>query len=139
MPIKLKNLLKEYTNYDFKVERHNNANKATDALQKLGMGIGLGDHRKALKHLKTFEGGKMFTHVQYHYVQKEKGGDVYFIHQSQHWLRDHEVGVTELYVMKQTEEEYIKGKSNKLVGRATVWTDKLLKGLKRVTVLKRSN
>ena len=41
--------------------------------------------------------------------------------------------------MKQTEEEYIKGKSNNLVGRATVWTDKLEKGLKRVTVLKRSN
>ena len=138
MSIKLKNLLKEYTNYDFKVERHNNANKATDALQKLGMGIGLGDHRKALKHLKTFEGGKMFTHVQYHYVQKDVGEDVYFIHQSQHWLKDHKVGVTELFVTKNTEQEYVEGyKKDIFVGRAAVPTDKLLKGFKRVTVLKR--
>jgi len=129
-------LLKEFTGYSFKAEKPDKANKVIDALQKLGMGIGRGDHTAAVKHLKTFEGGKMFTHVQYHYVQKEKGGDVYFIHQSQHWLREHNVGVTELYVMHQTEEDYIKDKNKKVVGRAAVWTDKLLKGLKRVTVLK---
>ena len=139
MQIKLNSLLKEFTGYNFKAEKPEKANDVISGLQKLGMGIGRGDYNAALKHLKTFEGGQMFTHVQYHYVQKEKGGDVYFIHQSQHWLRDHEVGVTELYVMKQTEEDYIKGKSNNLVGRASIWTDKLLKGLKRVTVLKRSN
>ena len=134
--IKLKNLLKEFTGYSFKAERPNNANKVIDAFKKLGIGITRSDHIAALKHLKTFEGGKMFTHVQYHYVQKEKGGDVYFIHQSQHWLRDQEVGVTELYVMHQTEEDYIKDVNKTVVGRAAVPTDKLLKGLKRVTVLK---
>ena len=137
MSIKLKTLLKEYTAYDFKVERPNNANKVIDALQKLGMGIGRGDHIAALKHLKTFEGGKMFTHVQYHYVQVDVGEDVYFIHQSQHWLKDLKVGCTELYVTVQTEDDYVKSKKEKVVGRAVVPTDKLLKGFKRVTVLKR--
>ena len=136
--IKLKNLLKEYTAFDFKAERPNNANKVIDAFQKLGIGIGRGDHIAALKHLKSFEGGKMFTHVQYHYVQKDEGEDVYFIHQSQHHLNDIKVGITEVYVEVQTEEEYTKSKKGKVVGRATVPTDKLLKGFKRVTVLKSS-
>ena len=69
----------------------------------------------------------MFTHVQYHYVQKDEGEDVYFIHQSQHWLRDHNVGITELYVTVQTEDEYKTNKKEKVVGRAAVPTDKLLK------------
>ena len=137
MSIKLKNLLKEYTAYDFKAERPNNANKVIDCFKKLGMGIGRGDHIAALKHLKTFEGGQMFTHVQYHYVQKDVGEDVYFIHQSQHWLRDHKVGITEVYVEVRTEEEYKKSKKGKVVGRAAVPTDKLLKAFNRLTVLKR--
>jgi hypothetical protein len=134
--IKLKQILKEFTGYSFKADKPENANKVIDALKKLGIGITRSDHIKSLKHLKTFEGGKMFTHVQYHYVQKEKGGDVYFLHQSQQYLRDQEVGVTELYVMHQTEEDYIKDKNKTVVGRAAVPTDKLLKGLKRVTVLR---
>ena len=137
MSIKLKTLLKEYTAYDFKAERPNNANKVIDAFQKLGMGIGRGDHIAALKHLKSFEGGKMFTHVQYQYVQKDEGEDVYFFHQSQHWLNEMKVGVTELYVEVKTEEEYKKSKKGKVVGRAAVWTDKLMKGFNRVTTLKR--
>ena len=138
MQIKLKSLLKEFTGYNFKAEKPEKANDVISGLQKLGMGIGRGDYNAALKHLKTFEGGKMFTHVQYHYVQKDVGEDVYFIHQSQHWLKDHKVGVTELFVTKNTEQEYVEGyKKDIFVGRAAVPTDKLLKGFKRVTVLKR--
>ena len=137
MKIKLKSLLKEFTGYNFKAEKPEKANDVISGLQKLGMGIGRGDYTSALKHLKTFEGGQMFTHVQYHYVQNKKGGDVYFIHQSQHWLRDHNVGVTELYVTVQTFEEYKNNRKGKFVGEAAVPTDDLLKGFKRVTVLKR--
>ena len=137
MKIKLKSLLKEYTSYDFKAKRPDKANKVIAALQYCDIDMSVGDHRKALKHLKTFEGGQMFTHVQYHYVQSESETDVYFIHQSQHWLRDHKVGVTELYVTVQTFEEYKNNRKGKFVGEAAVPTDDLLKGFKRVTVLKR--
>ena len=79
----------------------------------------------------------MFIHIQYHYVQTKAGEPVYFYHQSQYWLKDQEVNVTQLYVEKYEDYENSGEKTKQVIGRALVATDKFLEGLKRLTVLKK--
>ena len=138
--INLKQLLKEFTDYNFEMKyvKDKNANKVIDVLQDLGFGVGRGDVAAANKRLKTYEGGKMFKHMQYHVVHDGKGSDVYFIYQTQHFLRDRDVDVT-----KVTVDVYDKGyertaDKRKNIGNALVPTKKFLKGLDRLVVLDKS-
>ena len=142
--IKLKKILKEFTDYNFEMKyvKDKNANKVIDVLQGLGFGVGRGDVAAANKRLKTYEGGKMFKHMQYHVVQgydrKRDKQDVYFIYQTQHYLNDSTVDVTKVSI--DIYDDY-KGKTSdkrKEIGNALVPTKKFLKGLNRVNVLDRA-
>jgi len=84
----------------------------------------------------------MFKHMQYHVVQgydrKRDKEDVYFIYQTQHYLRDSNVDVTQVIIDKY-DGEYNKTSDKRTeIGRALVPTEKFLKGLKRVNVLSKS-
>jgi len=142
--IKLKKVLREVTDHNFEMKyvKDKNANKVIDALQGLGFGVGRGDVAAANKRLKTYEGGRMFKHMQYHVVQgydrKRDKEDVYFIYQTQHYLRDSNVDVTQVIIDKY-DGEYNKTSDKRTeIGRALVPTEKFLKGLKRVNVLSKS-
>ena len=135
--IKLQKILKEVTDYNFEMKyvKDQNANKVINVLQKLGFGIGRGDVAAANKRLASYEGGKMFKHMQYHVVHDGRGSDVYFIYQTQHFLRDHNVDVTKVSV-----DVYDKGYEKtsgprKEIGNILVPTKKFLKGLNRMVVL----
>ena len=137
--IKLQKILKEVTDYNFQMKyvKDKNANKVIDVLQGLGFGVGRGDVAAANKRLKTYEGGKMFLHMQYHVVQGKN--DVYFIYQTQHYLNDSTVDVTKVSI--EVYDDY-KGKTSdkrKDIGNALVPTKKFLKGLNRVEILDRAS
>ena len=143
--IKLQKILKEVTDYNFEMKyvKDKNANKVIDVLQGLGFGVGRGDVAAANKRLKTYEGGKMFKHMQYHVVQgydrKRDKQDVYFIYQTQHYLNDSTVDVTKVSI--DIYDDY-KGKTSdkrKEIGNALVPTKKFLKGLNRVKILDRAS
>jgi len=138
--IKLKQVLQEFTdmNFEMKYVKDKNANKVVDALQGLGMGIGRGDVAAANKRLKTYEGGKMFKHMQYHVVTDKKRSDVYFIYQTQHYLRDHDVDVTKVSVDIYDDYKGQTSAKRTEIGNALVPTKKFLKGLSRLKVLSKS-
>ena len=138
--IKLKQVLQEFTdmNFEMKHVKDKNANKVVDALQGLGMGIGRGDVAAANKRLKTYEGGKMFKHMQYHVVTDKKRSDVYFIYQTQHYLRDHDVDVTKVSVDIYDDYKGQTSAKRTEIGNALVPTKKFLKGLSRLKVLSKS-
>ncbi len=133
--IKLQKILQEVTDYNFEMKyvKDKNANKVIDVLQGLGFGVGRGDVAAANKRLATYEGGKMFKHMQYHVVQGKK--DVWFIYQTQHFLRDHNVDVTQVSIDKYVDYQGKTSAKRKDVGNALVPTKKFLKGLNRVNVL----
>ena len=136
--IKLKKVLQEVTDYNFEMKyvKDKNANKVIDVLQGLGFGVGRGDVAAANKRLKTYEGGKMFKHMQYHVVQGKS--DVYFIYQTQHFLRDSDVDVTKVSV--DIYDDYKQKTSDKRteIGNVLVPTNKFLKGLNRLNILDKS-
>ena len=136
--MKLKNILSEVTDFDFKMKyvKDKNANKVIKVLRGLGFGLGTGDVSKANKQLATYEGGKMFKHMQYHVVQGKS--DVYFIYQTQHYLRDNDVDVTKVSI--DIYDDYKQKTSDKRteVGNALVPTKKFLKGLGRLNILDKS-
>ena len=136
--IKLKKVLQEVTDYNFEMKyvKDKNANKVIDVLQGLGFGVGRGDVAAANKRLKTYEGGKMFKHMQYHVVQGKS--DVYFIYQTQHFLRDSDVDVTQVSV--DIYDDYKQKTSDKRteIGNVLVPTNKFLKGLNRLNILDKS-
>ena len=136
--IKLKQILREVTDFNFEMKyvQDKNANKVINALQSLGFGLGRGDVAAANKRLETYEGGKMFKHMQYHVVQGKS--DVYFIYQTQHWLRSSDVDVTKVSV--DIYDDYKGETSDKRteIGNALVPTNKFLKGLKRLNILDKS-
>tara|TARA_R110002073_G_scaffold38161_9_gene109709 strand:+ start:4125 stop:4562 length:438 start_codon:yes stop_codon:yes gene_type:complete len=145
--MKLKNILSEVTDFDFKMKyvKDKNANKVIDALQGLGFGVGRGDVVAANKRLKTYEGGKMFKHMQYHVVEDKKRenhlphmSDVYFIYQTQHYLRDSSVDVTKVSIDKYDDYQGKTSAKRTAIGNALVPTEKFLKGLRRVNVLDKS-
>ena len=135
--MKLKQLLKEITEWDFKVDREENPSAVGSILNKIGF-RGVAPDRKALARIKSFVGGKMFIHIQYHVIETKEGQ--FKLHQKQHYLNDREVGVTHLYVDKLTEPYQGKGYSMKTkdIGSAYVDTDKFLAALKRVNVIGRA-
>jgi|TARA_B110000977_G_C10878797_1_gene416654 hypothetical protein len=138
--IKLKQVLQEFTdmNFEMKHVKDKNANKVIDALQGLGFGVGRGDVAAANKRLKTYEGGKMFKHMQYHVVTDKKRSDVYFIYQTQHYLRDHDVDVTKVSVDIYDDYQGKTSAKRTEIGNALVPTKKFLKGLSRLKVLSKS-
>ena len=132
--MKLKQLLKEITDRNFKVDREENPSAVGSILNKIGF-RGVAPDRKALARIKSFEGGKMFIHIQYHVIETKEGQ--FKLHQRQLYLNDREVGVTHLYVDKLTEPYAGKGVSMKTkdIGEVYVDTDKFLAALKRVNVI----
>ena len=133
--IKLKKVLQEVTDYNFQMKyvKDKNANKVINILKNLGFGISIGDVKAARNRLEDYEGGKMFKHMQYHVVQGKK--DVYFIYQTQHFLRDSDVDVTQVSL-----DVYDKGYEKtsgprKEIGNVLVPTKKFLKGLGRLNIL----
>ena len=143
--IKLQKILKEVTDYNFQMKyvKDKNANKVIDVLQGLGFGVGRGDVAAANKRLKTYEGGKMFKHMQYHVVQgydrKRDKEDVYFIYQTQHYLNDSTVDVTKVSVEIYDDYQGKTSAKRKDIGNALVPTKKFLKGLNRVNILDRAS
>ena len=133
--IKLKQILKEFTdmNFEMKYVKDKNANKVIKVLQGLGFGISVGDVKAARNRLEDYEGGKMFKHMQYHVVQGKN--EVYFIYQTQHWLRDSDVDVTQVSV--DVYDDYKQKTSDKRteIGKVLVPTKKFLKGLGRLNIL----
>ncbi len=133
--IKLKQILKEFTdmNFEMKYVKDKNANKVIKVLQGLGFGISVGDVKAARNRLEDYEGGKMFKHMQYHVVQGKN--EVYFIYQTQHWLRDSDVDVTQVSV--DVYDDYKQKTSDKRteIGNVLVPTKKFLKGLSRLNIL----
>jgi len=133
--IKLKQILKEFTdmNFEMKYVKDKNANKVIKVLQGLGFGISVGDVKAARNRLEDYEGGKMFKHMQYHVVQGKN--EVYFIYQTQHWLRDSDVDVTKVSV--DVYDDYKQKTSDKRteIGNVLVPTKKFLKGLGRLNIL----
>jgi hypothetical protein len=142
--IKLKKVLQEVTDHNFEMKhvKDVNANKVVDALQGLGFGVGRGDVAAANKRLKTYEGGKMFKHMQYHVVQgydrKRDKEDVYFIYQTQHYLRDSDVDVTKVSIDIYDDYQGKTSAKRTEIGNALVPTKKFLKGLNRSNVLDKS-
>ena len=140
--INLKRLLKEVTdnNFEMKYVKDKNANKVIDVLQDLGFGVGRGDVAATNKRLSTYEGGKMFKHIQYHVVQGSGfPPEVYFIHQTQHYLTGENVDATLIYLAKYA-KDYKKTSDKKVeIGRVLVPTKKFLKGLNRLTILDRAS
>ena len=136
--IKLKQLLKEFTSQNFRIDREENPSAVGSILNKIGF-RGLVPDRKALARLKTFEGGKMFVHIQYHVVETKLGQ--FKLHESQYYLRDKDVNVTDVIVSKLTEPYAGKGYTmeTKTIGNAYVDTDKFLAALKRVNVIARAS
>ena len=136
--IKLKKILKEFTDYNFEMKyvKDKNANKVIDVLQGLGFGVGRGDVAAANKRLKTYEGGKMFKHMQYHVVQGSGyPPEVYFIYQTQHHLNDSNVDVTQVSIEKYDDYQGKTSAKRTDIGNALVPTKKFLKGLNRVKIL----
>ncbi len=133
--IKLKNILNELTSHSWEIPKQDKPMDVTKLLLKNSFPVSNGDHKAALKRAKTFEDGKMFVHVQYHTIQHKENKPL-FVHQTQYYVTGHEVNVTQVYLEEY--EDYESGSDKKkFIGRAIVPTDKLLKGLKRVTVLKK--
>jgi len=130
--------LNEFTDMNFQMKhvKDKNANKVIDALQSLGFGLGRGDVAAANKRLATYEGGKMFKHMQYHVVQGKK--DVYFIYQTQHWLRSSDVDVTKVSIDIYDDYQGKTSAKRTEIGNALVPTKKFLKGLNRSNVLDKS-
>jgi len=137
--INLKQLLKEFTDYNFEMKyvKDKNANKVIDVLQDLGFGVGRGDVAAANKRLKTYEGGKMFVHMQYHVVQGKN--DVWFIYQTQHYLNDSTVDVTKVSIEKYDNYQGKTSAKRTDIGNALLPTKKFLKGLNRVKILDRAS
>ena len=135
--IKMRQLLNEFTSMNFKVDREVNPSAVGSVLNKIGF-RGLAPDKKALDRIKSFEGGKMFVHVQYHVIETRFGQ--FKLHQRQLYLRDKDVNVTHLYIDKLT-EPYEKGYSMKTkdIGEVYVDTDKFLKALKKVNVIGRAS
>jgi len=133
--IKLKKVLQEVTDYNFEMKyvKDKNANNVIKVLNGLGFGISVGDVKAARNRLEDYEGGKMFKHMQYHVVQGKN--EVYFIYQTQHWLRDSDVDVTKVSV--DVYDDYKQKTSDKRteIGNVLVPTKKFLKGLSRLNIL----
>ena len=74
--------------------------------------------------------------MQYHVVQGSGyPPEVYFIYQTQHWLRDQNVDVTQVSIEKYDDYQGKTSAKRTDIGNALVPTKKFLKGLNRVKIL----
>ena len=139
--ITLKQILKEVTDWDFEMKyvKDENPNKVLSVLKTLGFRISTGDVKAANKRLATYEGGKMFKHMQYHVVQGSGyPPEVYFIYQTQHYLNDSDVDVTQVSLKKYDDYQGKTTDKKTQIGKALVPTKKFLKGLSRLNILHKS-
>jgi len=142
--IKLKQVIQEFTdmNFEMKYVKDKNANNVIKVLHGLGFGLSMGDVKAARNRLEDYEGGKMFKHMQYHVVQgydrRRDREDVYFIYQTQHYLRDSDVDVTKVSVDKYDDYKQKTSDKRTEIGNALVPTKKFLKGLGRLNILDKS-
>ncbi len=138
-----KGLLKEVTDWDFNFDQlrkdNKKAAKVKAVLAKAGIKI---DIRKPINQMKYIEShpkftNKMFKHMQYRYI-KGKDGKTYFIHETQHWLREiPNVDITELYVKEAPNYPDAVERGEKYIGNAIVLTKDFLNAIKKVETLKR--
>ena len=135
--IKLKNILTEITDWNFEMPTNlKDTGKALKALKALKMKFSSQDAKNSYNHLKNFEGGKMFKHMAYYIVQGSGyPPDVYLIHETQNWLRDEKVGVSQLTISKYDDYQNDQDKRNS-VGTVLVQTDKFLSQLRKLNVIK---
>ena len=154
--IKLKNILKELTDTNFKGSQViSQVNKEQPDLfgKKLFADIlpkGSASEAKAIKALKDHDRSPiksrmgqyapMFVHIQYHEFEHE--GDQYRLHQTQYYNSNFEdkdptfnPGVTKLDLMK---INLIDGTDSEDVGEMLVKTDEYIKDLKRLKITKRA-
>ena len=97
--MKLKNILKEFTDYDFDVmdmysNATKNAPKVISVLKKAGFSkVNLKKAQFQVKYIdKTMNKsqGVMFVHVQYHVIET-KGGQKLFLHQTQYYQQSYAI------------------------------------------------
>lgn len=133
------NKLNEYTTYNFKVDipNRNDLKNAEDWLKKHMSKTGK-TIKEATKRIKSFDGGIMFTYVQYHDVKPHGNTPdrpVFRLNQSQYWLNDthlrgrEEVNTTLLSIYDITEGS--DKNSAKYIGQIYVSTDVFLDELPR--------
>ena len=148
--MKLKNILKEFTEYGFDVMdmysgATKNAPKVISALKKAGFSkVNLAKAQKQVKFIDQNmhkSRGVMFVHVQYHVIEG-KDGKKLFLHQTQYYHREFGTGGVNLTALYVTERPYWpqdKDKDEKFIGRAVVLTDDFLDGLRKANVIKRAS
>jgi len=146
--IKLKGLIKEFTEYSFDpMDMYSSSTKNAKAvertLKKAGFSkVNLGKAQKQVKFIDQnmhVTRGVMFVHIQYHVIEG-KDGKKYFIHQTQYHHRDFGTGGVNLTaVMVEERPNYPDDGPEKEIGRAVVLTSDFLDGLRNVNVLKRAS
>ena len=146
--IKLKGLIKEFTEYSFDPmdmysRNTKNAKAVERTLKKAGFSkVNLGKAQKQVKNIDQNmhrTRGVMFVHIQYHVIEG-KDGKKYFIHQTQYHHRDFGTGGVNLTaVMVEERPNYPDDGPEKEIGRAVVLTSDFLDGLRNVNVLKRAS
>ena len=144
--IKLKKLLKEFTEYNFKplvMQRQNSKNmqNVVNTLRKAGFSkLSLKKSQKQIMDLDMSKSrGVMFVHMQYHIVEG-KDGKKYFIYQTQYYHRDFGDGGVNLTALRVEERPNWPDKGpEKEIGSAVVLTSDFLDGLKKVKVLDRAS
>ena len=148
--MKLKNILKEFTEYGFDVMdmysgATKNAPKVISALKKAGFSkVNLAKAQKQVKYIDqniNKSRGVMFVHVQYHVIET-KAGQKLFLHQTQYYHREFGTGgvnLTALYVTESPHWPTDKDKDEKFIGRAVVLTDDFLDGLRKANVIDRAS
>ena len=146
--IKLKGLIKEFTEYSFDPmdmysRNTKNAKAVERTLKKAGFSkVNLGKAQKQVRNIDQNihrTRGVMFVHIQYHVIEG-KDGKKYFIHQTQYHHRDFGTGGVNLTaVMVEERPNYPDDGPEREIGRAVFLTDDFLAGLKNVNVLKRAS
>tara|TARA_R100001591_G_C4345976_1_gene181888 strand:- start:1722 stop:2165 length:444 start_codon:yes stop_codon:yes gene_type:complete len=146
--IKLKGLIKEFTEYSFDPmdmysRNTKNAKAVERTLKKAGFSkVNLGKAQKQVRNIDQNmhrTRGVMFVHIQYHVIEG-KDGKKYFIHQTQYHHRDFGTGGVNLTaVMVEERPNYPDDGPEKEIGRAVVLTSDFLDGLRNVNVLKRAS
>ena len=151
--IKLKGLIKEFTEYNFDPmdmysRNTKNAKAVERTLKKAGFSkVNLGKAQKQVKFIDQNmhrTRGVMFVHIQYHVIEG-KDGKKYFIHQTQYHHKEfpldkqYKGGVNLTAVMVEERPNYPDGGPEREIGRAVFLKDDFLDGLRNVNVLKRAS
>jgi len=146
--MKLKDILKEFTDYNFdprEMHQSNSKNiqKVASTLKKAGFSkVNLGNAQKQIRKVESEmdkSRGVMFVHVQYHVIET-KDGKKLFLHQTQYYHRAWGTGGVNLTALYVTERpEWPGDAGEKEIGRAVVLTDDFLDGLRKANVIDRAS